>query len=363
MSIASEIERIQAAKETLKAKLNAKNDSSHQITNETLDEFGDFCDSIPTPTGTIAITENGTVDVTNYANAEVNVASSSGGNVIFPTKTSFSGANFLNTDVEWIENANTSNLTALNNMFSNCSNLISLNLKKWNTSNVTNMSYMFSNSSIQNIDISNLNIGKVTNLSYMFNNAFSLKKANLSNLSSNVVTAMTYMFTGCSNLTEVDFTGFSISGVTNLENLFYGCSKLENVKLGNITQGSELYLSNAFTSCSNIKTIDLSGLNASNVVFMYSCFTGCSNLTTINFGNNFKIGTIGNAKGLGNIFTNCSKLDNDTLNSILHILANVTSYPGTKTLKQVGLSSAQATVCQGLSNYQEFLDAGWTTGY
>lgn len=84
MSISSEIERIQAAKEMLKAKLNSKNDEEHQITNETLDEFGDFADSIPTgitPTGTIAITENGTVDVTNYASADVNV---SGGTSVGP---------------------------------------------------------------------------------------------------------------------------------------------------------------------------------------------------------------------------------------------------------------------------------------
>lgn len=89
MSIASEITRLQSAKNTLKTKLNAKNDAQHQITNETLDEFGDFVDSIPTgitPTGTISITENGTVDVSNFANAEVNV--SGGKNTQFIVSTS-----------------------------------------------------------------------------------------------------------------------------------------------------------------------------------------------------------------------------------------------------------------------------------
>ena len=37
MSIANEVERLQSAKQNLKTKINAKNDSSHQITNETLD--------------------------------------------------------------------------------------------------------------------------------------------------------------------------------------------------------------------------------------------------------------------------------------------------------------------------------------
>lgn len=46
MSIASEITRLQGAKNTLKTKLNAKNDAQHQITNETIEEYGDFVDSI-----------------------------------------------------------------------------------------------------------------------------------------------------------------------------------------------------------------------------------------------------------------------------------------------------------------------------
>ena len=46
MSIANEILRLQQAKETLKTKLNSRNDSEHQITNQTLDQYGTFVDSI-----------------------------------------------------------------------------------------------------------------------------------------------------------------------------------------------------------------------------------------------------------------------------------------------------------------------------
>ena len=52
MSITSEISRIQSAKNTLKTKLNSKNDAQHQISTETIDEYGDFVDSIPTGTDT-----------------------------------------------------------------------------------------------------------------------------------------------------------------------------------------------------------------------------------------------------------------------------------------------------------------------
>ena len=51
MSISSEITRLQGAKNTLKTKLNNKNDSQHQITDETIDEYGDFVDSIVSGAG------------------------------------------------------------------------------------------------------------------------------------------------------------------------------------------------------------------------------------------------------------------------------------------------------------------------
>ena len=40
MSLNAEITRIENAKTTLKTKLNSRNDNQHQITNETIDEYG-----------------------------------------------------------------------------------------------------------------------------------------------------------------------------------------------------------------------------------------------------------------------------------------------------------------------------------
>ena len=71
---------------------------------------------------------------------------------------------------------------------------------------------------------------------------------------------------------------------------------------------------------------------------------------------------VGNVKTMSHIFDKCSKLSNDSLNNILKICANAVN-SSTRTLKGIGITSQQANICKTLSNYQEFLDAGWTTGY
>ncbi len=68
MSIATEITRLQNAKNNLKTSINAKNDLQHQIGNETIDEYADFVDSIQgggnLQTKSVVIEENTTTNVT-----------------------------------------------------------------------------------------------------------------------------------------------------------------------------------------------------------------------------------------------------------------------------------------------------------
>ena len=53
------------------------------------------------------------------------------------------------------------------------------------------------------------------------------------------------------------------------------------------------------------------------------------------------------------------------LNNILLSCISATSYTETKTLTQLGIYSYRypASRIQALPNYQDFLNAGWTTGY
>ena len=72
---------------------------------------------------------------------------------------------------------------------------------------------------------------------------------------------------------------------------------------------------------------------------------------------------LSSATNLQNMFQNCNQLTDYSLNNIMQMCINATSYAGTKTLKNLGLNSDKATRATQLENYQAFLDADWTTGY
>ena len=114
-------------------------------------------------------------------------------------------------------------------------------------------------------------------------------------------------------------------------------------------------LVNSFSGCTCLRYIPR--LDTHNVTSMKSTFTSCSSLLDIEVLSTEKV------TNFQNCFLNCFNLSNNALNNILEMLTNATIYAGTKTLRYVGISSDQATICTTLSNYQAFLNAGWTTGY
>ena len=86
-------------------------------------------------------------------------------------------------------------------------------------------------------------------------------------------------------------------------------------------------------------------------------FYGCSELRDIPVLNASHI------KDMQNMFYGCSYLTDESLNNILLMCANATSYTATKTLKYLGLDESQSNKCKAFTNYQAFLDAGWQTGF
>ena len=110
--------------------------------------------------------------------------------------------------------------------FNNTEGCKILSIKKWkiDTSNVTSMYGMFSNcSSLTYLDLSNFNTSNVTQMSQMFQACSSLKSLDLSNFDTSKVTIMESMFHSDESLTSLDLRNFDISKVTSFSNMFLHC--------------------------------------------------------------------------------------------------------------------------------------------
>ena len=130
-------------------------------------------------------------------------------------------------------------------------------------------------------------------------------------------------------------------------------------------QGSTIPLINTsnvinFSYMFNSATItEIPLIDTSNGTNLSNMFRGCLQLTTIPLLN------ISKATNLSNMFQNTKKLSNESLDNILQMCINATAFTGTKTLAYLGFTNSNysASKIQGLTHYQDFIDAGWTIGY
>lgn len=174
-----------------------------------------------TPTGTINIIENGTVDVTNYASANVNVpgvseyfsdtymagdTTSSGINKMIKKVPEFTLPANVN-NIEYIFTKcnslleapalDLSNIVRAGNMFSNCSSLTTV--PNYNAPNLLRCEAMFAECSSL-VTAPELGALGILNTAQMFENCTSLRNVPLYTLGNNANVAA--MFNGCHNLTD-----------------------------------------------------------------------------------------------------------------------------------------------------------------
>lgn len=152
------------------------------------------------------------------------------------------------------------------------------------------------------------------------------------------------------NITEIPL--LDTSRVTSMGSIFAGCSSLTTIPL--LDTSNVINMAFMFQTCSSLTTIP--SLDTSNVTNMSNMFNGCTLLSTIPSLNTSKV------TNMQNMFANCTSLSDESLNNILAMCTN-SAITSNKKLKYIGLPSTKAAECQGLSNYQAFLDAGWTIGY
>lgn len=214
MSLNSEITRLQNAKTTLKTKLNARNDNQHQIDDETIDEYGDFVDSIPQGGGGHDWTTIGydgePQSITDGYNHAIDILNS------WDSTTDTFGNRFSSDrQLSIMPLLDIPNIINLTGAFNGCYSLVSVPL--FNTENITNMSECFRECRAL-MSVPKFNTSKVTKMQMMFVNCYSLATVPL--LDTSAITgngSLTEMFANCFVLTD-----------TSLDNILQMCINAVN---------------------------------------------------------------------------------------------------------------------------------------
>ena len=150
------------------------------------------------------------------------------------------------------------------------------------------------------------------------------------------------------------------SQITSFSGFIRNCKQITSLPYFDTSNGT-----NFGQMCQSARAlVSFPQINTSNGTNFADMFQDCKALV------NVPVLDWSKATGLNNVFGGyssgglpaCDNLSNESLNNILEMCANATAYiqQGTNmTLKYIGLTSAQATTCETLSNWDTFVAAGW----
>lgn len=174
------------------------------------------------------------------------------------------------------------NATNMYYMFSNCTNLASMNMNGFDTSEVLNMQGMFYNCrSITSLDASDMNTSKTTIMTSMFINCISLTSLDLSSFNTSNVTAMTTMFDNCGSLTSLNLSNFNGASATSIYTMFRNCSNLASINISGLANSNVTSLTQMFNGCTRLTDLALGNFHCDSVNVMTNAFARCSNIANI----------------------------------------------------------------------------------
>lgn len=136
--------------------------------------------------------------------------------------------------ISGLEKLDMSKVDDMSSMFANCKELTSIDISSFDTHFTNRTDAMFQNcyklKSITGLE--KLNTSKVTNMEFMFSNCKALTELDLSTFNTSNVTSMICMFAGSDALTKLDLSSFSTGNVEYMSNMFEDCSKLSSLTFG-----------------------------------------------------------------------------------------------------------------------------------
>ena len=210
------------------------------------------------------------------------------------------------TNITFGDNFNTANVINMSGMFKNCTILKTIDLSSFDTSNATIFASMFMNcQGLQNLDLKSFNTGNVTSMLNMFYNCSSLTSLDLSSFNTSNVERMEGMFYNCSSLTSLDLSNFNTSKITDMTYMFNRCKSLTNINLSSFDTSNVSSLYDTFAGLTSLKVLDLSSFDTSKVTNMGRMFLNSNNLVTIYVSD---LWNISNVTSASRMFEGCTSL-------------------------------------------------------
>jgi hypothetical protein len=172
-------------------------------------------------------------------------------------------------------------------------------------------------------------------------------------------------FQDCTSLGEIPYD-VDYSGATTMESMCNGCTSLNSFYLD--TTSSLTEANYMFQNCESLDTVyspddaeaqgvEYNIIDTSSLQYAVAMFNGCTGLMNVS-----QLDT-SNMLDMNSMFAGCYALTEQSLDNILGMCAGVSAdYEDTKTLSAIGIQTADYpnTDFTSLTNYQDFIDAGWT---
>ena len=171
-------------------------------------------------------------------------------------------------------------------MFGGCKNLKNLDVSGFNTSSAEDMGAMFTDcENLKSLDVSGFDTGSVKNMRAMFGSCKNLKSLDVSGFDTGSVEGMQFMFSECEALSELDVSGFDTRNVIDMGYMFYDCKNLEKLDVGEFNTSRVTDMKSMFSGCKKLKSLDVSNFNTKCVANMEYMFYRCFKLTQLDTSN------------------------------------------------------------------------------